>query len=239
MKVSVITISYNSEKFIEQTIKSINNQTYSNLEHIIVDGNSSDSTLSIVNSLAMRSPIIISENDNGIYDAWNKGVALATGDIICFCNTDDYWPNDYVEAAMKTLVDYKDSIIFGDVVMVSRDDLDKSPKELGFYSYKKLYRGFGFRTTSIFFGKHIFDSVGGFDCNYRIAGDTDWLLRALRQGFKFIHSDHFLYMRDGGVSNKYEVLAYKEYLFSLSRNNMIFIKSYYVYVKKIIKGWFR
>lgn len=237
MKVSVITISYNSEEFIEQAIRGINEQTYSNIEHILVDGNSSDSTLDIINSLAIRSPVIVSESDNGIYDAWNKGISLATGEIICFCNSDDYWPSNYVELAMKVVVDSIDSIIFGDVVMVARDDSVTYSKELGAYSYDQLYRGFGFRTTSIFFSRALFDKVGSFDCGYRIAGDTDWLLRALKLGFKFIHSEHFLYMREGGVSNKYETKAYQEYLLALARNKMFFFKSYYVYVKKIIKGW--
>ncbi|PSW03866.1 glycosyltransferase family 2 protein [Photobacterium lipolyticum] len=239
MKVSVITVSYNSQEFIFDSINSVNNQTYENLEHVIVDGGSSDNTMDIVYKLAKRKPIILSESDNGIYDAWNKALSLATGDVICFCNTDDFWPEDYIEVAMKTLISNEDSVVYGDVVMVSRENLIKSSKEVGYYCEKNIYRGFNFRTTSIFVSKSIFDFVGLFDVSFKIAGDSDWLLRAKNKGICFTHANHTVYMRDGGISNEYESTAFKEYIRALSKNNCANLKSYYVFFKKLIKSLIR
>ena len=106
MKISIVTVTYNSERFLEQCIQSLRAQTHSNIEHIIVDGKSTDSTLEIVNSLKLNSSTVISEEDDGIYDAMNKGIDLSTGDIVGILNSDDYYGNENVlEKVNKIFID--------------------------------------------------------------------------------------------------------------------------------------
>ena len=113
MKVSIITTSFNSEKTILETIESVNNQTYSNIEHIFIDGLSTDNTLDIINENSKRSKIIISEKDNGIYDAMNKGILNSSGDIICILNSDDiYYDKNSVEILIDNLTSNNKHDIF-------------------------------------------------------------------------------------------------------------------------------
>lgn len=235
MKVSVITIAKNNENYIEDCITSVNNQNYTDIEHVIVDGASTDRTLSIIKKIAHRCPKIISEPDTGIYNAWNKAIKMATGDYICFCNSDDLLPNNFIDQAMKCVEQNQNSIIFGNVAMIEGHSLNTSKFELGLFDENKLYRGFGFRTTSVFIPRNFFKEIGLFDESFRIAGDTDWLLRAYINKIKFIHSDHFLYMDIGGISNKCEFLAYKEYFKSYIKNIGFDLKAFVVFCKKFVK----
>jgi len=103
MKISIITATYNSEATIRDTLESVNAQTYPHIEHIIVDGNSKDNTLEIVKKYGKRVSILISEPDNGIYDAMNKGIRAATGDVIGILNSDDFFTsNDVISAVVST-----------------------------------------------------------------------------------------------------------------------------------------
>ena len=123
MKVSIITTSFNSEKTILETIESVNNQTYSNIEHIFIDGLSTDNTLDIINENSKRSKIIISEKDNGIYDAMNKGILNSSGDIICILNSDDiYYDKNSVEILIDNLTsNNKHDIFFSNMLIKSYD----------------------------------------------------------------------------------------------------------------------
>ena len=121
MKISVITISYNAEDTIEKTLKSIENQSYNNIEHIIIDGGSKDSTLEICNSFSHEAKII-SELDNGVYDAFNKGLKLATGDVVGFLNADDTF---YNENSIQDIVDAfsnnETDIVYGNLDYVNEE----------------------------------------------------------------------------------------------------------------------
>lgn len=235
MKVSVVTVCYNSEEFIWDAINSVNIQDYENIEHVIVDGNSSDNTLDLVKENVKRDAIIISENDSGIYDAWNKAVRMATGDIICFCNSDDFWSESYVSTAMENVKHFPKDIVFGDVIMTDKTGTIFSKKETSFFNKDNIYRGFNFRTTSVFIPKRIFDRIGLFHEGFRIAGDTEWLLRAYKNSISFYGSNHFVYMRDGGISNMLEYEAYLEYFSALGMHDERTYKSYWVLLKKLLK----
>ena len=144
MKISIITVCYNSSKTIGDTIKSVNNQTYPNIEHIFVDGLSSDDTINIINSNAKRNPIVISDSDNGLYDAMNKGILLATGDIIGILNSDDIYANKNVISNInKQIKLFKVDSAYGDLVYTKSDDLNKTIRywKSGDFSKKKfLYK---------------------------------------------------------------------------------------------------
>ena len=121
MKVSIITVSYNSASTIKDTIESVASQTYDNIEYIVVDGNSKDKTVDIVTSYSKVIDKVVSEPDKGIYDAMNKGVQLATGDIVGILNSDDFYETTTViEDIVKHFKNNKSSdIVFGDVVFLS------------------------------------------------------------------------------------------------------------------------
>ena len=157
MKVSLITIAYNSAETIEDTIKSIVAQDYSNIEYIIIDGGSTDKTLSIVDKFKDSITTIISEPDKGIYDAMNKGVQNATGDIVGILNSDDIYADNKVVSSIVEAIGNKDSI-YADLVYVDRDNTDKvtrywksgkyrkgifkkgwMPPHPTFYTYKNTY----------------------------------------------------------------------------------------------------
>ena len=125
MKVSIVTVSFNSEKTIEDTIISVQNQTYTNIEHIIIDGLSSDNTMKIVNRYEHLKSI--SEDDDGIYHAMNKGIFNASGQIIGFLNSDDVFENNNVirDIVNEFEKDEKADIVYGNLAMVKRDNLKK------------------------------------------------------------------------------------------------------------------
>ena len=127
MKVSIVTVCYNSEVTIRDSIESVLAQSYPDIEHIIVDGASTDRTMAIVKEYKDRIAVAVSEHDKGIYDAMNKGIKLATGDVVGILNSDDFYQNKNV---IRTVVHYFDSypdsdLVFGDVVFVAPDNLEK------------------------------------------------------------------------------------------------------------------
>ena len=121
-KISIITVSFNSAKTIKETIESILIQDYNNIEYIIIDGGSSDETIDIVKSYGKKISYFISEKDNGIYDAMNKGIKAATGDIVGILNSDDFYPNSFVLSNVaKTFKKYNCDAVYGDLVYVNKN----------------------------------------------------------------------------------------------------------------------
>lgn len=206
MKVSVITVCYNSEKTIASTLDSIASQTHDNIEHVIVDGGSTDGTINIVKQKLRDGDVFVSEPDEGLYDAMNKGVDLATGDIVGVLNSDDFYESD---DAVATVVEMfrrtpEADLVFGDVVFVSPDNLNK---------VIRLYRAAHFRPWKLRFGwmpphpatfvrKTAYDRVGKYRLDMRIAADYDMFVRwLLVAGLKWQYLDRVLVrMRAGGVS---------------------------------------
>lgn len=207
MKISIITAAYNSSAHIADCVKSINDQTYHDIEHIIVDGASSDNTLEIVNGIPNRVVKIISEPDKGIYDAMNKGILAATGDVVGILNSDDFFTSDDV---IQTVVDsFKNNDIdalYGDVHFVSPDNLSKSVRYYSSSVFKPLLFRFGFMPAhpSFYMKKECYDKYGLYALDYKIASDYDLLIRYLYKEkikYKYIKKD-FVTMRTGGVSTE-------------------------------------
>lgn len=203
---SIITVSYNSEKTIERSINSVLNQSYKNYEYIIVDGASTDKTNDIIeqNKEYFNGNLThISEPDNGIYDAMNKGIALAKGKIICLLNSDDY----YFEDTLSVVYDRykksnKKSVITGELIFKSEtgEQLLKTSKER-FRKKMKLYKN-GVRHPATFVPKVIYDEIGLFNLDYKIAADAELMFRIYKTGYVFIFiKKPLIIMSDGGISN--------------------------------------
>lgn len=239
--VTVITAVYNGDKYIEKTIRSVLNQSYSNIEYIIIDGGSQDKTKEIVYKYMSKISVFISEPDNGIYDAWNKGIKCSNGDLITFCSADDYLDTNAIEMIVSSTKQISSShqefITYGNVQLIN--DKGSCGFINGSFNRNKLYRGFGFLTTSVFFSRKCFSLVGLFDTKYKIAGDSEWLLRAYNKNVNFFKCENLVYMRNDGVSNKFELKAYIEYVSALKLNKLITFKSYYVLFKKFIKDFIK
>ena len=225
MKISVITISYNAENTIEKTLKSIENQSYNNIEHIIIDGGSKDSTLEICNSFSHEAKII-SESDNGVYDAFNKGLKLATGDVIGFLNADDTF---YNENSIQDIVDAfsnnETDIVFGNLDYVNEES--KVIRNWISRPYEKglLKKAWKIAHPSFYCKKEVYDRLGGYNDSFKIAGDFELCLRFLEinQVPSFYLNKKLVKMLVGGISNsalKSKWIIFKEDLRAFKINNI-------------------
>ena len=182
MKVSIITATYNSSAHIVDCVKSVNDQTYQDIEHIIVDGASKDNTLDIVNGIPNRVEKIISEPDKGIYDAMNKGIQAATGDVIGILNSDDFFTSDdVIQTVVESFNNYAIDALYGDVHFVSPDNLSKSVRYYSSSVFKPSLFRFGFMPAhpSFYMKKECYDKYGLYALDYKIASDYDLLIRYL------------------------------------------------------------
>lgn len=203
---SIITVSYNSEKTIERTIKSVLNQSYKNYEYIIIDGGSNDKTNDIINRYKTHFDgdlTHISEPDNGIYDAMNKGIALTKGKIIGLLNSDDYYFDTTLAIVYDAYINSNlKSVLTGELLFKTRDreQLFKTG-EKRFRKKIKQYKN-GVRHPATFVPKVIYDDIGLFNLDYKIAADAELMFRIYKSNytFKFINQP-LLVMSDGGISN--------------------------------------
>jgi glycosyltransferase involved in cell wall biosynthesis len=222
-KVSVITASFNNVNTINKTLLSLLNQSYNNIEFIIIDGCSSDGTLELIKrrkaefDMKLTSCKILSEKDNGIAEAWNKGLKLATGDIIFFLNSDDWISNDTIQKAVSSLNVNNLELVYGICNRVDEETNYIGSFQKKFTKYREFWN-FGFSFTTCFCTKKVFDTIGGFDTDYKIAIDSDFLLRCLKSNVKFIKGSQEVYMRIGGVSTKHRLKAHQEYKQALLKN---------------------
>ena len=178
-KVSIITPAFNSEKTILRTLESIQKQTYKNFEHLIVDGGSKDKTLDVLRNNSSQGVKVFSEPDKGIYDAMNKGVALADGDIIAILNSDDYYIDEDVLGDVVGLFAKGADIVYGGIVYC------RSNGELTFawvpneFKSGDFSRGWHTPHPAFFIRKSLYDLKGLFNKTYKIAADFDLMLRML------------------------------------------------------------
>ena len=178
-KISIITITLNAKRCLEQTIASVVNQTYSNREYIIVDGGSTDGTLDIIKKYESEIDNWISEPDNGIADAMNKGIDLATGDYILFLHSDDYLINSSVlDRASEYLGDRFDIFFFQVLHDINGQNQVSSNRSLGWLTNFKM----GSCHQGQLCSRKLFQRIGKFDTSFKIDMDYDLILRAYRAG---------------------------------------------------------
>lgn len=208
MKVSVITVVYNNETFIANAIESVLSQSYSNIEYIIIDGGSADKTLEIINGYKNRIHKVVSEKDSGIYDAMNKGIALATGDVVGILNSDDIYYSDKVieEIAAAFQNNPNADAVYGNLVYCEQANINKVVRRWITRPHYKTFFDDGEIPPhpGLFVKKSVYNAVGGYNLSYKIAADYEFMIRAFRAArFKIIFINKFLVrMRLGGASNK-------------------------------------
>lgn len=206
MKISIITVSYNSAETIEDTIQSVLTQTYKDIEYIIIDGAGRDGTMDIVNKYSSDIDHVISEPDKGIYDAMNKGVAAATGDIIGILNSDDFYADNKVIEEIADQIEATESeACYADLVYVDRNDTNKVVRKwnAGTYAAGHFRKGWMPPHPTFFVSKKAYDQHGAYNLQLKSAADYELMLRMLHK-----HEISVTYlprvitkMRTGGQSN--------------------------------------
>lgn len=228
MKVSIITATYNSEKTIRDTLKSLEEQSYDNIEYIIIDGASTDKTLTIIDDVSTRVSIIVSEPDDGIYHALNKGLNMATGDVVGFLHSDDIFAySNAVSDLVQTMTLENSDAVYADLEYVSQDNPEHVVRlwTSGEYSKNKLTRGWMPPHPTFFMKREYYQLCGFFNLDLKIAADYDSLLRYL-----WTNNVSLSYlpkvttkMRVGGASNRSLtniIRKTKEDIIALRNNNI-------------------
>jgi len=205
LKVSIITVAFNSAKTIADTIESVLGQDYPQIEYIIIDGNSSDGTVDIIRQYEGRISKWISEKDQGMYDAMNKGLAMAAGDVIGILNSDDVYMHPHVISEMMELMQQKRAqVVFADLILVDQND---GCKVLRYYDSSHFHPDkfrFGWMPAhpTVFVKRELYQAVGPFAVDYQIAADYEMLIRMLaikKAPYAYLPKP-IVRMRSGGAS---------------------------------------
>lgn len=210
--VSIITICINSAKSIRQTIDSVLNQSYKNIEYIIVDGGSRDDTIAIISEYGNKIARVISESDRGISDAFNKGVRVSTGEYIQFINADDTLNTDKIKNSLKVFnVNPTAGFVFGDIWKVNKSgSVEKIPGD-PYYRRSISHVMNRVNHPTMLVKRSLFEQYGYFENHWKIAMDYDWILRITNAGENGIYSsDIIVQTLAGGISDEKRLKAFKE-----------------------------
>jgi len=204
-KISLITVCYNAEQTIETCIRSVIKQDFGNLEYIIIDGNSTDNTVNIIKQHQQYITHFISEQDKGIYDAMNKGIALATGDVVGVLNADDYFADDTVLSLIADSFKKSDAeILYGDLDYVN--DTGKVIRKWRSGDFKRRNLDFGWMPPhpTFYCKRHLFDDLGMYNLDYGTAADYELMIRFLYTNRlpAFYLKKVIVKMKTGGTSNQ-------------------------------------
>jgi glycosyltransferase involved in cell wall biosynthesis len=210
MLVSIITICYNREATISNTIESVLNQDYNNIEYIVIDGNSNDGTIEIINSYSNEISFFISEPDNGMYDAINKGLKISNGDIIGLMHSDDQFYDNTVVSNIVSVFNNNINTdgIYGNGIYVSNDIKENIIRDRigGNFSLNKVKNGWLPLHPTVYLKKSLIEKHGYYNLDFQIASDTEFLLRYLYKykiQLTYINS-YLVIMRMGGLSTNYK-----------------------------------
>ena len=208
MKVSIVTVVWNNKETIKDAIDSVSNQTYQGVEYIIIDGASTDGTIDIIQSYGDKIDKFVSEPDKGLYDAMNKGIALATGDIVGILNSDDFYIDEFViEKVIKEFDEKGVDSVYADLVFVNPKNLEKTVRYYDSSQFNPSRFAYGWTPAhpTFFVKKEIYDKYGVFRTDFKIAADFDILAR-----FLYVHKISYSYMQEvlvkmrvGGVSTSF------------------------------------
>lgn len=205
LRVSIITVAYNSAATIADTLDSVREQDYPNVEHIIVDGDSRDDTMNIIRKYPHVKKIL-SEKDAGLYDAMNKGISMATGDVIGFLNSDDVYANkEVISRIAACFQDEKTDTVYSDLVYVTGNNLQKVVRnwKSGMFKLNNFYYGWMPPHPTFFASRKVYEKAGKFNLALKCSADYELMLRILfKHGFRATYLPEVLVkMRAGGVSN--------------------------------------
>lgn len=205
-KISIITVAFNSESTIKATIESVLAQDYNNIEYIIIDGGSSDGTLDVIKKYESQIHYFSSKPDAGIYDGMNKGIRVATGDIVGILNSDDFYPNNFIiNNVVKSFIQEKCDAVYGDLVYVNAKDTNKIERywQSGNYSASKIKNGWMLPHPTFFVKRSIYTRFGLYNPELKKAADYQMILNLL---YKHNIAAYYIpmilvKMRMGGTSN--------------------------------------
>lgn len=214
--VTVVTITFNlikagREKTFRQSLESIHNQTYKNIEHIIIDGASQDGTIELLEEYAQKGWIkYYSESDTGIYNAFNKGIDRANGEYIVFVNSDDFYHSKFgIEKSVEALLESGATYSYADDYLLNEEKPSKS--KIRKAKIHRIFHRMPFCHQTMFTKKSLFEEIGKFDETYRSAGDYEFIIRAFLRGHKGVKVNHnFCTFRMGGESNINEKISHQE-----------------------------
>ncbi len=234
MKISVITVCYNSAKTIERTIKSVIAQDYEELEYIIIDGASTDGTQDIIERYKDKISIYVSEPDSGLYDAMNKGLERANGEVFAFLNSDDYYVENVLNRVKKYFENSNADMVSGNMYLCenginTKAVYDKSKKE-------NMFCQVVYPHPALFAKRELYKKYGGFDTSYKIAADSEWVMRVCFSGADVLCvEDYFTYFCLDGLSSRKKYTALKEmYYIALEYAQ----KNEYTYMKKVVREFY-
>ena len=252
MKISVVTVCFNSDTTIEATIQSVIGQKYSNIEHIIIDGGSSDNTHSILNRHKCNFSHLIIERDDGIYDAMNKGIQLSSGDVICLLNSDDVFASDDVlsRVALEFTQHPRAEALLSNITHVDTDDLWGEPLRIGSTKYfAPWHLRFGLNPPhpGLFLRSEVYKKYGLFELGYSISADYEYIVRLfVKRRINYVKTNiHSVIMREGGVStsgwSSTHIIS-KEMVRACLNNNMMtnyLLVSLRLPIKLVTQVWLR
>ncbi|MDB4297222.1 glycosyltransferase [Flavobacteriaceae bacterium] len=228
MKISIVTIVYNNEASIETTLKSVFSQTYSDIEYIVIDGGSTDATNTIINKYIDKIDYYISEKDNGLYNALNKGIKAATGDVVGILHSDDiFYSQNTIEDIAKSFNDPSIDLVYANGMYVEKEDISKVKRIYKGKIFKKIYLYCGWIPlhTTIYVKRSLFNMYGFYDETYRIASDYEISLRWFQENKikKLFLNQWVVKMRLGGKSTtaKLQKLKSTEDLSIIKKKNLL------------------
>ena len=249
MKVSVITACYQSEATIQKTIDSVAQQTWPSIEHIVIDGASKDATVPIVQRNISRIAHFVSEPDRGVYQAMNKGLRLATGDVIAFLNSDDVYSNaKAIETALSTMQAENLDAVYGNVEFFHASNPDKVVRTYDSGRFNPARMGWGWMPAhpALFIRREVYERYGYFQEDYQIAGDYEFIARAFKSGtLKTRHIPEVLVrMQTGGLSTAGLAATYllnKEILQACRQNGiasnwLMVLSKYFFKLRELFHG---
>lgn len=208
--VTVITVTLNNGSLLERCIISVLNQTYPNIEYIIIDGDSVDNTLEILTRYKSEIDVLVSEKDTGIYNAMNKALLLATGDYIIYLNSDDWYKKDSIEVLVSAAIKKQADITHANSIIVNNKDIVIGRLQASLHD--GIYtRGASLRHETMLVKRSLYDEIGPYDESYRIISDYVFMIKAYSGGYGITHLDRdLIFFRNTGISNNDKKLLQKE-----------------------------
>lgn len=210
-KISIVTVCLNAQETIEQTIQSVLNQTYGieNIEYIIVDGQSTDKTMQIIEKYKDYISYYVSEPDQGIYDAMNKGIAAASKEIIGILNADDWYDSNAIQNVMNCFKENDTDIVYGEVKRVEKDETISTVRKAD--SLENTWYFMTIWHPAVFVKREVYQKLGTFSTDYKIAADYEFILRCYSNQMKFTYLNKELtYFRSAGISNTKHIKCAEE-----------------------------